>query len=88
LYVAIVYDYIRAFLQVVAYHQFLKDGVGNDGPSKEKLKFRCTQRRARRIGETVVLLKVLLDIPNGKENCTRIVHLVNFSRPRIVQRTT
>jgi hypothetical protein len=38
LYVAIVYDYIRAFLQVVAYHQFLKDGVGGDGPSKEQLK--------------------------------------------------
>jgi hypothetical protein len=38
LYVAIVDDYIRAFFQVVTYHQFLKDGVGGDCPSKEKLK--------------------------------------------------
>ena len=40
-YVATVNDYIRAFLQVMAYHQFLKGGVGGDGPSKEKLMLRC-----------------------------------------------
>jgi hypothetical protein len=34
LYVATVDDYIRAFLQVVVYHQFLKGGAGGDGPSK------------------------------------------------------
>jgi hypothetical protein len=34
LYVATVDDYIRAFLQVMAYHQFLKGGAGGDGPSK------------------------------------------------------
>jgi hypothetical protein len=38
LYVATVHDSIRAFLQVVAYHQFLNDGAGGDGPSKEELK--------------------------------------------------
>jgi hypothetical protein len=38
LYVATVDDYIQAILQVVAYHQFLKGGVGGDGPSKKKLK--------------------------------------------------
>jgi len=38
LYVATVDDYIRAFLQVVAYDQFLKGGVGDDGPSKEDFK--------------------------------------------------
>jgi hypothetical protein len=32
-------DYIRAFLQVVAYHQFLKGGVGGDGPSKKNSSF-------------------------------------------------
>jgi hypothetical protein len=34
-YVTTVDDYIRAFLQVVTYHQFLKGGAGGDGPSKE-----------------------------------------------------
>ena len=38
LYVATVDDYIRAFLQVVAYYQFLKGGNGGDGSSKEELK--------------------------------------------------
>lgn len=116
LYVATVDDYIRAFLQVVAYHQFLKGGVGGDGPSKEELKLRCAQRRAQRTGDPAVLQKVLLDMPGGEEFCTRSPHLegaevfgsqkrkpdhpigaddethrpdtVNFSRPRVAQRTT
>jgi hypothetical protein len=50
LYVATVDDYIQAFLQVVAYHQFLKGGVGGDGPSKEELKFRWAQRCAQYAG--------------------------------------
>ena len=44
LYVAIVDDYIRAFLQVVAYYQFLKGGVGGMGPSREELRLRFAQR--------------------------------------------
>jgi hypothetical protein len=46
LYVATMDDYIRVFLQIVAYHQFLKGGAGGDGPSKEELKLRYAQRRA------------------------------------------
>jgi hypothetical protein len=46
LYVATVDDFIWAFLQVVAYYQFLKGGIGGDGPSKEELKLRGAQRRA------------------------------------------
>ena len=61
LYVATVNDYIWAFLQIVVYHQFLKGGVGGDGPSKEKLKLRCPQRRTQHTGDPVVLQKVLLD---------------------------
>ena len=41
LYVVAVDDYIQAFLQVVAYYQYLKGGVGGVGPSKEELKLRC-----------------------------------------------
>jgi hypothetical protein len=75
LYVAIVDDYIRAFLLVVAYHQFLKGGAGGDGPSKEKLKLRCAQRRAQRTGDPAVLQKVLLDFEGMDEFCTRSPHL-------------
>ena len=39
LYVAIVDDYVRAFLQVVAYHQFLKGGFGGDGLAKKGSSF-------------------------------------------------
>ena len=72
---ATVDDYIRAFIQVVAYHQFLKGGVGGDGPSKEKIKLRCAQRCAHRIGDPAVLLKVLLDFESGDDFCTRSPHL-------------
>ena len=41
LYMEAVDDYIQAFLQVVAYYQYLKDG--GMGPSKEELKLRCAQ---------------------------------------------
>jgi hypothetical protein len=58
LYVATVDDYIRAVLQVVAYHQFLNGGVGGDGPSKDKLKLRCAQCRAQRTGDPATLQKV------------------------------
>jgi hypothetical protein len=59
----IVDDYIRAFLQVVAYHKFLKGGVEGDGPSKDKF----IQHRAQRIGNSVVLQKFLLDMPGEDE---------------------
>ena len=75
LYVATVDDYIRAFLQVVAYYQFLKGGNGGHGPSKEELKLRSAQRRAERTGDPTVLQKVLLDMPGGEEFCTRNPHL-------------
>jgi hypothetical protein len=55
LYVATVDDYIRAFLQIIAYYQFLNGGIGGDGPSKEELKLRGAQRRAQRTGNPTVL---------------------------------
>ena len=51
LYVATVDNYIRAFLQVVVYYQFLKGGIGGDGLSKEELKVTGAQR----IGDPTVL---------------------------------
>jgi hypothetical protein len=75
LYVAMVDDYIRAFLQVVAYYQFLKGEIGGDGPNKEELKLRGVQHRAQRTGDPTMLPKVLLDMPGGGEFCTRDPHL-------------
>ena len=75
LYVAIIDDYIRTFLQVMAYHQFLKGGVGGVGLSKEKLKLRCVQRSAQRTSDPVVMRKILLDMPNGDKFCTCNPHL-------------
>ena len=75
LYVATMNDYIRVFLQVVAYYQFVNGGIGGDGPNKEELKLRGAQRRAQRIGNPTVLQKVLLDMLGGEEFCTRNPHL-------------
>ena len=46
LYIAAMDDYIRAFLQVVAYYQYFKGGIGGMGPSIEELKLRSAQCRA------------------------------------------
>ena len=75
LYVATVDNYIRAFLQVVAYYQFLKGGIGEQGPSKEELKLRGAQRRAEQTGDPTVLQKILLNMPGGQDFCTRNPHL-------------
>ena len=75
LYVATVDDYIRAFLQVVAYYQFLKGGIGGVGPSKEELKLRWAQRRAERTGDPIVLQRAFLDMSGAEDFCTREPHL-------------
>ena len=75
LYVATVDDYIRAFLQVVAYYQFLKGGIGGVGPNKEKLKLKWAQRRAERSGNPTVLQRAFLDMPGAEDFCTREPHL-------------
>ena len=54
-YVAAVDDYIQAFLQVIAYYQYLKGGVRGMGPSREELRVRSAQRRAHRTGDPRVI---------------------------------
>jgi hypothetical protein len=73
--VATVDDYIRTFLQVVAYHQFLNGSVEGDGLNKEELKLRCAQRRAQRTNDPVVLQKDLFDMSGGDSCCTCSPHL-------------
>ena len=53
------------------YYQNLKDGVGEVGPSKEKLKLRCAQCRAQRTSDPSVLQFALLGMARANEFCTR-----------------
>ena len=55
LYIAVVDDYIQAFLQVVAYYQYFKGGIGAMGPRREELKLGSTQRRTQRIGDQGII---------------------------------
>ncbi len=75
LYVATVDDYIRAFLQVVNYYQYLKGDVGGTGPSKQELKLRMAERRAQKTGDPKVLKDPMLDMPGADEFCTRDPHM-------------
>ena len=74
LYIAVVDDYIRAFFQVVAYYQYLKDGVGGMGPSREELKLKSAQRRAQLIGDLGVIQSTLLGMLGAIEFCTHDPH--------------
>ena len=46
LYVATVDDYVRAFMQMVAYYQYLNGERPGTGPGKEELLLRVAQRTA------------------------------------------
>ena len=74
LYVAAVDDYVRAFLQVVGYYQFLKGGAGGSGPSREELRLRTVQRRAQRTGDPTPLNDAILKMPGAQDFCTRDAH--------------
>jgi hypothetical protein len=55
LYVATVDDFVRGFLQVVNYYQFLKGDVGGTGPIKKELKLKMAERKAKQTGNPLVL---------------------------------
>jgi hypothetical protein len=75
LYVAAVDDYVRAFLQVVGYYQYLKGGAVGSGPSREELRLRTAQRRAHRTGDPTTLNAAVLNMPGAEDFCTRDAHL-------------
>jgi hypothetical protein len=70
LYVATVDDFVRAFLHVVNYYQFLKGDIGGTGPTKKELKLRMAERRAKQTGNHLVLEDPMLDMPGADEFCT------------------
>ena len=71
LYVATVDDFVRGFLQVVNFYQFLKGDVGGTGPSKKELKLQMAERRAKITGNPMVLEDPMLEMPGADEFCTR-----------------
>ena len=75
LYVAAVDDFVRAFMQCVAYFQFLKGERPGKGPSKEELRLRRAQRSAARTGNPKVLHEAIMNMPGAGEWCTRDPHL-------------
>ncbi len=74
LYVAAVDDYVRAFLQVVGYHDFNGGGKGGSGPTSEELLLRVAHK-AQRTGDPSGLTKAVSDYPGAEKICTRDAHL-------------
>lgn len=75
LYVATVDDFVRAFMQVVKYYQFLKGDHGGKGPGKEELRLRVAQRSAQRSGNPKVLNEAISRMPGAANFCTRDPHM-------------
>ena len=74
LYIAAMDDYIRAFLQIIAYYQYLKGGIGGMGPSREELKLRSAQCHAQRTGDPSIIQSTLLGMLGADEFCTHDPH--------------
>jgi hypothetical protein len=75
LYIATVDDFIRALMQVVRYHQYLKGDRAGTGPGKEELQLRAAQRRAERTGDPKVLKVAMAKLPGAELFCTRAPHM-------------
>lgn len=75
LYVATVDDFVRAFMQVVAYYQYLNGERPRTSPGKEELLLRVAQRTAQRSGNPKALHATLAKMPGADHFCTREPHL-------------
>ena len=75
LYVAIVDDLVRAFMQMVWYYQFLKGKHAGTGPGKEELLLKVAQRCAHRTGNPKVLANAISNIQGVQDFVTREPHL-------------
>ena len=75
LYVATVNDFVRAFMQMVRYYQYLKGNHAGTGPRKEELLLRIAQRLAKRTGNPRALTEAISSIPGVEEFFNREPHL-------------
>ena len=74
LYFATVNDFVRAFMQVVTYYQYLNGDRAGIGPGKEELLLRVAQRTTVRSGNPRALHVALSRMPGAKEFCSRETH--------------
>ena len=77
LYVALVDDLVRAFMQMVRYYQyqFLKGDHARTGPGKDELLLRVAQRSAHRTGNPKALVDAISNIRGVQDFVTREPHL-------------
>ena len=75
LYVAIVDDLMRAFMQMIRYYQFLKGNHAGTGPGKDELLLRVAQRSAHRTGNPKALANAISNIQGVQDFVTREPHL-------------
>ena len=71
LFVATVDDFVRSFMQSVAYYQYLKGDRAGTGPTKEELKLRIAQKSTERTGNSKSLHEALAKMHGAEEFCTR-----------------
>ena len=75
LFVATVDDFVRSFMQSIAYYQYLKGDRAGTGPSKEQLKLWVAQKSTERTGNLKSLHEALAKMPGAEEFCTRTPQL-------------
>ena len=74
LYVATVDDFVRAFMQVVNYYQYLNGERSGTGLGKKELLLRVAQRTTIRSGNPRALHVALSRMPEAEEFCSREPH--------------
>lgn len=68
-------DYVRAFMQVVSYYQYLKGNRPGTCPRKEELKLRIAQCFAQKSGDPNRLKVAMEKMSRANEFCTHESHL-------------
>jgi len=64
---ATVDDYVRLFMQMVKYYQYLKGNQAGTGSGKEEMLFRVAQHFAKQTGNPKSLTEALSNIPGIEE---------------------
>jgi len=67
LYIAIIDDFVRVFMHMVKYYQYLKGNQAKTGLRKEELLLRVAQCLAKRTGNPKSLIEALYNIPEVEE---------------------
>jgi len=74
LYIATIDDFVRAFMQMVRYYQYLKENQAGTRPRKEDLLLWVAQQSVERTRNPKALMKAILNNPRVKELVNREPH--------------